>query len=228
MAETIMPAAEVASVEFLEEKESYECSFHVLPTVAEGEVAGVFESFKAQITKTGGEITNEEVPVRIALAYEIEKSIEGTNRKFHSAYFGWVRFKLESGKIEHLVEEINHRSDILRTLFIRLTREEELNPFRFHETRKAEKRHVVVEDKEMLTEATAELQGEQKEVSVEELEESLERITEDDDVAQIDTAVPETPSEAVTEDKPAEEEVTKKEVAPDETPADETKTEESK
>jgi ribosomal protein S6 len=56
-----MPAAE-ANVELLNEQNSYELAFHVLPTVAEGEVPSVFESIKSLITKDGGEIFDEEAP----------------------------------------------------------------------------------------------------------------------------------------------------------------------
>ena len=57
MAETKMPAAEAATAD---EKNSYEFAFHVLPTVAEGEVPTVFEALKALITNAEGEITSEE------------------------------------------------------------------------------------------------------------------------------------------------------------------------
>ena len=72
MSETTMPAAE-ANVVLENEQNSYELAFHILPTVAEGEVAGVYEALKAQIIKDGGTITDEEAPERFELAYEIVK-----------------------------------------------------------------------------------------------------------------------------------------------------------
>ena len=59
-----MPAAEVSS---------YELAFHILPTVAEGEVAKVSQQLKDIITKHGGEISLEEEPSRFDLAYEVCK-----------------------------------------------------------------------------------------------------------------------------------------------------------
>ena len=96
-----MPAAEAAAATAGsdDERGSYELAFHVLPTVAEGEVASVFETLKGIITKDGGEIFDEEAPERFDLAYEIVQNIEGKNRKFSSAYFGWVRFKADAAKI---------------------------------------------------------------------------------------------------------------------------------
>jgi ribosomal protein S6 len=180
MAEIKMPAAE-AAVADAEEQNSYELAFHVLPTVAEGEVASVFDNLKAHITKAGAELKDEEAPERIDLAYDIEKHAEGKNRRFHSAYFGWVRFNLEGGKLPHLMEEVESMPELLRTLVIKLTREEETNPFRYHEAMKEREKKVrIVEDKEVLTEASSE--DTSVKVSEEALDESLDRITDDTDV----------------------------------------------
>jgi len=124
MSKETMPAADAAQ---------YELAFHVLPTVAEGEVADVFTSLKTAIEKAGGTITLEEAPARFELAYEIIKLLEGRNRKFTSAYFGWVRFTLEPAQLEELTEEVEGTSQLLRHLVIRLTKAEEANPFMFHE-----------------------------------------------------------------------------------------------
>ncbi len=133
MSETNMPVAEVSTAD---EKEviSYELAFHILPTVAEGEVPAVFAKIKDLITKDGGEIFGEEVPQRFDLAYEIVKYLEGKNRKFSSAYFGWVRFKMTGEALVTLTEEIEGTKEILRYLLVRLTKVEEANPFNFHES----------------------------------------------------------------------------------------------
>lgn len=149
MTEEKMPAAE-ANVVFDDEQNSYEFAFHVLPTVAEGEVEGVFNSLKELITKDGGEIFDEEAPERFELAYEIVKPLEGKNRKYSSAYFGWVRFKAESEKIEHLTEEIEARPELLRYLILKLTKVEEESPFRFHEALAEEKTVTTVEESKVV------------------------------------------------------------------------------
>ena len=143
-----MPAAEAAvAPASTDERNSYEFAFHILPTVAEGEVPGVFEELKALITKTGGELTDEEAPERIDLAYEIIRAIEGKNRKFASAYFGWVRFKLEGENVDDLAESIDAHASVLRYILIKLTKLEEATPFRFHESRKSNKMVEVVGEK---------------------------------------------------------------------------------
>lgn len=133
MTETTMPVAE-ATVAVEKELQSYEFAFHVLPTVTEGEVSGVFAALKAHITNAGGEIFDEEAPQRFDLAYEIVKYLEGKNRKFTSAYFGWVRFRLSGEALTHLTEELDSTKELLRYLLIKLTKVEEAHAFRFHES----------------------------------------------------------------------------------------------
>lgn len=151
MSDTTMPAAEAVGVMLDDERNAYELAFHILPTVAEGEVQGVFESIKALITKDKGEVFDEESPERFELAYEIVKHMEGKNRKFTSAYFGWVRFRAESSIIEPLLEEIDAKSEVLRHLLIKLTRVEEENPFRFHQALASTKKMVTTIDEADLT-----------------------------------------------------------------------------
>lgn len=105
--------------------------------------------------------------------------MEGKNRKFTSAYFGWVRFTLEGEKIGGLVSELALVPMLLRHLLVKLTALDEAHPFRFHENRKSVKMVAVVrEDAELLEEAPTEVE-EDVEVSDVALDESLEKITHD-------------------------------------------------
>lgn len=190
MSENNMPAAEAEGVEDVLEHNHYELAFHVLPTVAEGEVNSVFDEIKATITGLGGETTGEEVPARFDLAYEIDKVIEGKHRKFSSAYFGWVRFTTTAEKIATLTEAIESRDDILRHLLLKLTKLEEAHPFNFHEALKSEKMVTTVDESTVVPDTTtadhagesAEVKKEddttdEAEVSETELDDSLEKIT---------------------------------------------------
>lgn len=160
MSETKMPATEVGSAnerDFI----SYELAFHVLPTVAEGEVQSVVDKIKADIKSVGGEIFDEEAAQRFDLAYDIVKYLEGRNRKFSSAYFGWVRFRLDSLSIEKITDLVDSNKNLLRHLLVRLTKIEEQNPFKFHESiadRKVRNIDVEVEEGEE-TEVTEEIEG---------------------------------------------------------------------
>ncbi|MCA9358075.1 30S ribosomal protein S6 [Candidatus Kaiserbacteria bacterium] len=162
MSETNMPAAEV---------NSYELAFHVLPTVAEGEVTTVFDKLKAAITKHGGTVTVEEAPARFELAYEIVKHLEGRNRKFTSAYFGWVRFTAEPAAIEEIMEEVDGTKELLRHMLTKLTKVEEENPFYFHEALAAAGKKVETVD---LDEASEDGEESAEEVDETETEEATE------------------------------------------------------
>jgi ribosomal protein S6 len=133
MSETKMPAVEASTEVNEREPANYELAFHVLPTVAEGEVTKVFQALKDIISSHGGEVTTEEEPARFELAYEIIKHLEGRNRKFTSAYFGWVRFNVEPATIEAISQDVEGVSELLRHILIKLTKTEEVNPFLFHE-----------------------------------------------------------------------------------------------
>lgn len=169
MAETIMPAIEAENVE-MDEKEvlSYELAFHVLPTIAEGEVSSVFEAIKDVIKKEGGEIFDEEAPERFELAYEVVRHLEGKNRGFTSAYFGWIRFKATGVGAVAVNAEVDHNNSILRHILIRLTRVEEENPFRFHDAIRDLKMVSTVGDSEVVPDFSAATEEVASEKSTEE------------------------------------------------------------
>ncbi len=128
-----MPAIEAVVQSDEQEIASYELAYHILPTVAEGEVMAVTTSLKDLITKAGGQIFDSEDAERFELAYEIDKYLEGRYRKFTSAYFGWTRFKLAPLALDALTEHVDEHKQLLRFLLVRLTKVEEASPFRFHE-----------------------------------------------------------------------------------------------
>lgn len=142
-----MPVTEaVAGAE--RELVAYELAYHVLPTVAEGEVAAISAELKKFITDAAGVVTDEEGAERFELAYEIEKYLEGKYRRFSSAYFGWIRFELEASALATITEEVEAHKAILRSLVVRLTKTEEANPFRFHEALVDTKLRTVTADEE--------------------------------------------------------------------------------
>lgn len=187
MSDETMPVAEAVANE-ADERFAYELAFHVLPTVAEGEVAAAFDAIKAQITNTGAEIFDEEAPERFDLAYEIVKHIEGKNRRFTSAYFGWARFRVESGKIEALLEELEQDGNILRHLLVKLTKVEEANSFRFHEALADQKTVTTVEESTVVPDFTTVSEEETAEVKTEEKAEETEESA-DIDESELDKAL---------------------------------------
>ncbi|MDA8596982.1 30S ribosomal protein S6 [Candidatus Pacebacteria bacterium] len=157
MSETTMPAAEAAAAtdSSTDERSSYELAFHVLPTVAEGEVNNVYDAIKSAITDANGEIFDEEAPERFELAYEIVQNVEGKNRKFNSTYFGWVRFRVLSEEIAAITANIDGQAEVLRHLLLKLTKVEEENPYRFHEALKDQKQVTDIDENKLAAETPA-------------------------------------------------------------------------
>lgn len=151
-----MPAAEANEAVLENETNSYELAFHILPTVAEGEVQGVFDGIKALITHDGGVLFDEEAPQRFELAYGVVKSAEGKNRTYTSAYFGWIRFTAEGEGILKMLEEISHDSNILRSILIKLSKTEEAHPFRFHESIESFKMVTTIDEADLVVDEVLE------------------------------------------------------------------------
>lgn len=147
-----MPATEAITTDATEVA-TYELAFHVLPTVAEGEVPAVFDRVKDHLTNAGGEIFDAEAPAHLELAFEIEKYLEGRNRRFGSAYFGWVRFRIEPAAMPELMATIEAERELLRTLCVKLSKVEEANPFHFHAAVAADAKVVNVDEAAVTTAA---------------------------------------------------------------------------
>ncbi len=150
MSKTTMPATE--AVVGIDERElaAYELAYHVLPTVAEGEVDTVTNTLKSVITSQSGTIFDEEAAKRFELAYEIEKYLDGKYRRFSSAYFGWIRFHMDAAAVEAMTAEVDANKHLLRHLLVRLTKVEEANPFRFHESIKEGRIKTIDLDEEVV------------------------------------------------------------------------------
>lgn len=178
MAEETMPAIEVETQEEEQndELQNYELAFHILPTVAEGEVADVQSALRDLITGSGGTIDAEEAAARYDLAYDIDKEVEGKRRAFDSSYFGWIRFSGDA-EVQRLVkEQIDPRKDILRSMIVKLTKEDVLHPYMVHEIVSRMPEDLPDDEHaEVITSKTAEESNE--EVKEEELDESLDKIT---------------------------------------------------
>lgn len=166
MKKDTMPAVE-ASHDELVERDQYECAFHILPTIADGEVGDVVAAITKIITNHQGEVFDKEEPQRFTLAYEISRSIEGRSQRFVSSWFGWIRFSLSRDMVEKIHEELGHTHEVIRFIVIRLTKQEVENPQRVFE-KKVEPATV------LLSESDPEFVGE---VSEEDLNKSLEEIT---------------------------------------------------
>lgn len=106
------------------DKTVYEIGFHLNPTLPEGEVLGKVSDLKQAISTRSGEIISEGFPTLIQLAYTIVKHIGNENKRFHQAYFGWIKFEMESASIVDLKKVLESDIDMIRFLIIKTVRED--------------------------------------------------------------------------------------------------------
>jgi ribosomal protein S6 len=107
-------------------KKIYELGYHILPTLSEEEVAKAVTALKDQLSAIEATIIAEAHPALMTLAYEIGKDIENKNRKFATAYFGWIKFEVATEAIEGFKELMEKNANILRFIIVKTVRESTL------------------------------------------------------------------------------------------------------
>ncbi len=106
-----------------ERKQVYEAGFHIIPTVSEDVVAEKVAEIRSLIESNGGTIISEEFPKSRALAYTLVKASAGTNKRYHSAYFGWFKFEAPSTAAGAVKKGLDNADYILRHLIVKTVRE---------------------------------------------------------------------------------------------------------
>jgi ribosomal protein S6 len=122
MAEELRPEGQSQATD---EKAVYEVGFHVVSSLAEGEVGAVVEKLRAVLKKAEAEIIAEGAPQKMALAYQIERPVSGGKREKHdSSYFGWIKFETAPQSISTIETFLRNTHEILRYLLIGTVRED--------------------------------------------------------------------------------------------------------
>ncbi len=99
----------------------YEVGFHLLPTIAEGDVAGVVSTIQTTIEGARGNITDSAAPEILELAYPMTRTIANKNYTFDTAYFGWTKFEVTPVGLAMIQEELDDNEHILRFLITKTT-----------------------------------------------------------------------------------------------------------
>lgn len=107
-------------------KQIYELGYHFLPTLSEDEVMKATTALKAELSTIEATVIAEQNPALMTLAYEIGKDIENKNRKFATAYFGWIKFEVATEAIEGFKELMDKNANILRFIILKTVRESTL------------------------------------------------------------------------------------------------------
>ena len=104
----------------------YEIGYLIVPSVPEEKVAGQVSAIKDILSKHKAEVIADEGAMLRPLAYTMIKKIGTVNRRFDSAYFGWIKFEAAPVEVRLIEKEVKEVESILRLLLIHTVREHTL------------------------------------------------------------------------------------------------------
>ncbi len=102
----------------------YEIGYHIVPSVAEGDVEKQVGEVRALIEKGGGSFIAEGAPALIKLSYPMDASVGEKSEEHDRAYFGWLKFESSPEVAIQLEESLRTNPSILRSIVFRTVREE--------------------------------------------------------------------------------------------------------
>jgi ribosomal protein S6 len=104
----------------------YEIGYLIVPSIPEEKVSGEINAIKDILAKHKAGIIADESATLRPLAYTMVKKIGTTNRRFDSAYFGWIKFEAAPVEVRLIEKEVKEVESILRLLLINTIREHTL------------------------------------------------------------------------------------------------------
>ncbi len=112
-------------MEINDERRVYELGYHMVSTLTEEELLKEVDALRGAISDLKGNFISEGEPTLIDLAYTMYIGEGGKNTKHDKAHFGWMKFDIEPGQINHLQKEvIDENKNILRHLLIKTVAED--------------------------------------------------------------------------------------------------------
>ncbi|MCF7834016.1 MAG: 30S ribosomal protein S6 [Candidatus Pacebacteria bacterium] len=122
----VLKEEDIDSEKDSERRQIYEIGYLLVPTLTEENTIGILGDMKNTLENMGAEIISSEMPKMITLAYVMTKSIKNIRHRFDSAYFGWVKFELETAKIADVKKYLTLNQDFIRFLITKTVRENTL------------------------------------------------------------------------------------------------------
>jgi len=104
----------------------YEIGYLIVASIPEEKVAGEISAIKDILAKHKAEVIADESATLRPLAYTMVKKIGTVNRRFDSAYFGWVKFEAAPVEVRLIEKEVKEVDSVLRFLLINTVREHAL------------------------------------------------------------------------------------------------------
>ena len=119
-------------------KELYEIGLHIVSSLAVEQVQDEFISLKSNLAKHA-EVTAEQAPELVQLAYTITKNIDRKNQLFDTAHFGWIKCVATPDAIADIKEMIDGNTAVLRSIIVKTVTDAEEAAIRFAEKEAAER-----------------------------------------------------------------------------------------
>ena len=109
----------------------YELGYLLVPTIATDDVSVSYGNLKELVSSLGGEIISDEMPKMTNLAYLMTKVVSNVRSKFNTAYFGWIKFTMETQKVLELKKTLDLDPNIIRFLILKPVKENIIAAKRF-------------------------------------------------------------------------------------------------
>lgn len=109
----------------------YELGYLLVPTLPEEDVPAAFGNLKELVNSLGGIPVSEDMPKAIQLAYSMSKVIQNVRHKFDNAYFGWIKFTMDTEKVTELKKKLHLDPNLIRFLILKTVKENTIASRRF-------------------------------------------------------------------------------------------------
>ncbi len=109
----------------------YELGYLLTPTIKEEDIGVNYGNLKELVSSFGGEIIMDEMPKIISLAYAMQKVTSNVRKKFNTAYFGWIKFIMNSQKVLELKKHLDFDANFIRFLMLKTVKENTIATKRF-------------------------------------------------------------------------------------------------
>lgn len=107
----------------VKEQMVYELGYLVVPNLSEEDVAIFYSDIKNMINSFDGEVFSDEIPKLINLAYPMVKIVTNVRNKFDTAYFGWMKFDMDTQKLLEFKKKLDLEPRLVRFLIIKTIKE---------------------------------------------------------------------------------------------------------
>jgi len=152
----------------------YEIGYLITPSVMEDGLEKAVSSIRAEIEKKGGNFIAEGAPSLTKLAYSITTREDGKKVENDRAYFGWLKFEIQSSTVDTLEKLLKQDAKILRSIIFQTVREDTRAKMKAPTLREVRRTDTIKSTPRRAIEA-----ADQVPVSEEDLEKALKDITQE-------------------------------------------------